>query len=479
MIRRMAIDPSADDTIAIRTAVADDAATWTNWRAHTSVVVALTAVVPAVVAPRSADPYAYPKVLAFFVILTATACVHAWPSHTTATRAAATTMSCRDRSIDATMLAFVAVVGLSTAASTDPLRSLVGQRTEYQGFLAILAWVAVFALARASATFPGNVAAHAVGVVFGAALVSVYGLVQHYWSDPLLGLHGSGHLTSTIGQPNALGSYLVVALPMIVALVIKFDTSTIMRWSILPISIPILLTVVQTESRGASLALAASGCIVSAWTLRRSVRRRRSRESSHEPVVRGCSITLAAVFGCSIVAGVAGSVYGRLTTVSAWRSDESIENHLDVWRVAVSMTVDRPALGTGLETFPENFVMASRTVLSDERVAFFDQYRVESPHNFVLAISAGAGLFAAALLVTLAVLLTMRAIQHVRREPDDTAIVLALMASLGNYAITNFFMTTSIASNLVCAVSAGSLIGLTCRSAQSVTSNGPPRSARR
>ena len=71
---------------------------------------------------------------------------------------------------------------------------------------------------------------------------------------------------------------------------------------------------------------------------------------------------------------------------------QSIENHLDSWYLAWRIALDHPLVGTGQETFPDVFPSYSHDLLSPERVAYFDQYRVESPHNVFLGIGASTGL---------------------------------------------------------------------------------------
>ena len=91
------------------------------------------------------------------------------------------------------------------------------------------------------------------------------------------------------------------------------------------------------------------------------------------------------------------------------------------------MIEDHPLVGIGPETFPDEFPGYSRTVLSATAVRHFDRFRVESPHNAVLAVASGAGIPAA--IAYLSVLVgVIYVLWHAIRTRSDAAVRLALVA---------------------------------------------------
>jgi O-antigen ligase len=142
----------------------------------------------------------------------------------------------------------------------------------------------------------------------------------------------------------------------------------------------------------------------------------------------------------------------RSAVIRAWHrtesvsSDDSIGSRLDLWRVAIRMIEDHPLVGTGPETFPDEFPRYSRAVLPAASVRHFGRFRVESPHNEVLAVASGAGIPAA--IAYLSILVgVVHVLWHARRRSSDAAVrlaLLAVMAAVLGHVVTNAFMSSEI-----------------------------------
>jgi O-antigen ligase len=147
--------------------------------------------------------------------------------------------------------------------------------------------------------------------------------------------------------------------------------------------------------------------------------------------------------------------------VTAVSGDESIGNHLDLWRVAVRMIEDHPLFGTGPETYPEEFPAYSRVVLAPAAVRYFDQYRVESPHDEVLAIGAGSGIPAALAYLVILGGGWMILVRQLRRSESPTlrlAMIAVLAASIG-HVVTDSFMSAEVTGSWLFWVLLGAAVG--------------------
>jgi O-antigen ligase len=143
-------------------------------------------------------------------------------------------------------------------------------------------------------------------------------------------------------------------------------------------------------------------------------------------------------------------------------SDDSISTRFDLWRVAIRMIEDHPLVGIGPETFPDEFPGYSRTVLSATAVRDYERFRVESPHNAVLAVASGAGIPAA--IAYLSVLVgVIYVLWHAIRSKRDAAVrlaLLAVMAAVLGHVVTDTFMSSEITGSWLFWILVGAGVGI-------------------
>jgi O-antigen ligase len=143
-------------------------------------------------------------------------------------------------------------------------------------------------------------------------------------------------------------------------------------------------------------------------------------------------------------------------------SDHSISSRSDLWRVAVRIIEDHPLVGIGPETFPDAFPGYSQTVLSSTTVHFYEQFRVESPHDEVLDIAYGAGIPAA--IAYLGVLVgVIYVLWRATRRTTDAAVrlaLLAVMAAVVGHVVTDAVMTSEITGSWLFWILVGAGVGV-------------------
>lgn len=110
---------------------------------------------------------------------------------------------------------YVILVFISLFNSLDPFISLVGSGYRHDGFVALITYVFAYLIAR-NAKHIERYFFTLVSVT--SVLVSIYALLQFYRLDPvpidLYRFDWTGVAFSTMGNPNFLGSYLVLSIPM-------------------------------------------------------------------------------------------------------------------------------------------------------------------------------------------------------------------------------------------------------------------------
>ena len=336
---------------------------------------------------------------------------------------------------------------LAFVLSSDRHQSLVGEQLQHQGVLTLLLYVAFFGFARALIISPQRVAVLFGAITVGATVSAGYAIVQALGLDPIWGAHlPSGRVFSTIGQANALAAYLVLSIPVAVALGLGVGVGRrpVRRMAPLGAAALMVVALFLTVSRGGYVGLAAT-LPVAGYAWRRTGTRRRRMLG---PAV-GLVIIVVVLALVPSTRAAATRTWSRVLSLREGSSSDSTSFHLDEWRVAGRIVRSNPVVGTGPETFPDQFPRYSRVVLPADRVSLFDQYRVESPHNVFLAMATGAGIPAVLAYVwwlVAAAVLMARGIRDEGRPLLRLAFV-AILAAMVAHVVTDSFTTADVTSS--------------------------------
>ena len=358
--------------------------------------------------------------------------------------------------LDIAVLAFVLLNIAAFAFSIDPRQSLNGEYLQYQGLLIVLLYVGFFYLARTTLRDERRVALLFASIAAGGTVVAAYALVQKAGFDPIWSYLPNGRVFSSIGQPNALAAYLVLAIPVSASILPR--TQSLGRGIIL-VSVGMMVAALAfTLSRGGYAGFIVVASIVAVPMIR-------SLRLSPRSILYGLIPCLAAVV---VVASLVQPV--RATATQVWSravsstdmDDSSVRMHLDMWVVGAHIALDNPVLGTGQETYPELFPRYRDAVLEPSRASAFKPFRPESPHNVYLAIAAGAGFPALAAYVAVVTgffYLMVRALKTARSEWRRIALV-ALLAAVAGHLVTDTFMTAEVTSSWLFWVLMGAGLGI-------------------
>lgn len=231
----------------------------------------------------------------------------------------------------------------------------------------------------------------------------------------------AGRAVGPFAQPNTLGTFLALAIPAQVVLLLRGAPS--IRLIALPSLVLALLGLGLSFSRGALIALVLSSCVLLLWRPFRGL-----------AVVAGTALVLLALINVNPVAGVVdvGLVADRLLTFTD-PAGPAAELRKKVNETAPAIIVDHP-LGIGAFNLPE---IAPRYGLTD--ISFTDK-TYANVHSLYLSAGLQRGLLGLGALVwlTWAVAQTLRQALH-GGERKESAFAFGIMASLFAFAVTGLF----------------------------------------
>jgi O-antigen ligase len=394
------------------------------------------AVVPCLFTTRLPDVFGAPKLAGLWLVLIAGLLIVALGPVVGSPSGAPLRF---ERAVDGAGISLLVLNLLAAAFSTDRRQSLFGERLQHQGLLTLLLYLGLFLLARHAVSDVRRLTVLFSGISAGAAAVAGYAVLQKAGVDPFWdGFLPEGRVFSTLGQPNALAAYLVIALPP--ACYLAAIARGMARLALVLVVVEIVAAVLLTSSRGGLVALLAMAGLAGGLALRTS---RLARRAAGPVLAASIAALLVPPVRHAVAAG-----WREFASRGGDAGSRSTRNHLDIWRVAARITREHLLLGTGQETFPDSFARSSRAVLSPERLAYFDAFRVESAHNVYLTMSANTGV--PALLAYLAVVgaFLLVALRAARSTTDRNLGfgLLTLAAAVAGHLVSDLFMTADITS---------------------------------
>lgn len=288
-----------------------------------------------------------------------------------------------------------AVVLLSVATSSYPLRSFIGSYPEYTGawvLFTVLFVVVGVAHVRTTPLWRFVLPALLVSIV----AVCAYALVQAIGIDPLSyrASLAQDRLRSTLGNASNLGVYLLFVVPVVVSWLWSQPRRLLAACALL---VGVTVVLVWTGSRGALMgALAAALSSVLLMQLKPGsllVSGRSGRAKSHEPRDGSLStqalVMTALIVGAVLLATVAltPGMVDRMKGLSP--ASEDARWRLSLWDSAAQMVADRPILGWGPDSFRYTYPLYRDPALSE--LSGIAQ-TTASPHNIFLDVGVASGI---------------------------------------------------------------------------------------
>jgi O-antigen ligase len=345
---------------------------------------------------------------------------------------------------DIAVAVFLVVTAVATLTSVDPMTSLQGEPLQRAGFISFAAIAVGYLVARTTIGTVARLQMLMTAAAIGASVVAIYGLVQWWRLDPIWDVLPNGRVIATLGQPNWLGAYLVITIPVTVA-VGYVTTSRIARLG-LAVSVVAQATVlVTTLSRASWLGLVAATIFATTLIVARAWSRGILRLATGP--ISAAAAGVVAVLALLVVTtplATTNPVERALSATDLGAFD--VRQHLALWEVGAAIALDHPLIGTGPDTYAIVFPEYRDDVIEAYYADYLSQFRPESPHNVYLAVAAGAGLVAlVSLLVAFAggLVIVVRAVW----KPRSGHILLIGVAAAGvGHLVADAFMTMDVAT---------------------------------
>lgn len=328
-------------------------------------------------------------------------------------------------------LAFAVVASDATLTGVDPRWSLLGAPWRNEGLLTLLAYAVIF-YASATALNPAWRRRWLAATLAGATLVALYGVAQYFGYEWLvLDRFRLGWMMafSTTGNPNFLGAYMVLVLPMASAAILTARRPFTLALSVAALTV-IYLAALYTFSRSAWASLALALGLFAALVVR----------------FRGTLPVRRLVWTVILLTGLAAMFImpdGPLTRptdlgapVAEARSaigevGSSSSSRAYVWPKTAELLARRPLLGYGPEALPRVFPQQ----WDEEKRRIFGPVplTIDKAHNDTLDIAFSIGLLGLGAYWWLVVVALRRAWRAVRVGGPEQVLGMACVAGILGY----------------------------------------------
>ena len=343
---------------------------------------------------------------------------------------------------DKTLLAFYALIILSTIFSANILKSIIGEHNRYEGVLTLTTYFLTYYCAKYYFNYNKKLKYFAIAVVL---ISSAIGILQYYNIFPLYYIFNipfePAFASSTFGNRNFFGSFLAICVPIFMALyIIKrkkvyLVTSLISFWAML---------VSMTRSSWVGLAVATIfGIIYVVKNFSKEILKR----TIH--IVIGFTIIFVFVLIPPPIADYfdVNTLNGRLAALGhdfVVLFDNDAEKsalgsgRMIIWKIALEELTFVPILGTG----PDALVDGLKENYTDDYVKFIvnTHMQIDKAHNEYLQIAVTLGI--PALIVYLTFIAQILA--SARKNIFKNNATFILFIPIVSYLVQAFFNISTI-----------------------------------
>ncbi len=320
---------------------------------------------------------------------------------------------------------FILVV-VSMFFSLDPAVSLLGSKYRYDGFIAFVLYNFSYLIARNAK----NVEKVMFPLITGTSMiVAFYGILQFYNIDPipadLYALQWTNKAFATMGNPNFLGSYLVLSIPIPLYLYFyKGRKLGLFAYNFL------FLGLLTTQTRGAWIGAFLS--LIAFLILHKVSRGFTRSEIKKVIIVFSSSLAIIAFFAFTsnnlfMVRFL--SVFVDFSKIVKREEDAAMGGSMRiyVWGKVIELIKMRPLFGYGLDTM----YIAMNTYFRGEIISDFGKYvNWDKSHNEYLNIAVSSGLLSLGAYLGFIFLSLKKGIRRMRLHPAFVPLLAAVIGYL-------------------------------------------------
>jgi putative inorganic carbon (HCO3(-)) transporter len=322
---------------------------------------------------------------------------------------------------------YLGLVLISTFLSINIERSIWGIKRREEGIFVIILYIFLFILSRRKYVFSKK---HINYLMASSCIVTLYGIFQYFGLDPIprdsIRMNWQSRAFSTMGNPNFLGAYLTLILPIASYIYIQSKEN----YKILFPSI-IYLGLLTTMTRGSWLGSFVAICFLSYFLIK--------DKENHKNLLKLFFVFAVITVLMNIQSG--GRVIGRFLTIgneaqNVFTQGEAYErggaSRIFIWKRVLVLIKERPLFGYGIETLDIAFI---QRFLGDILSYFGGLRLIDKAHNEFLHIAVSSGI--PALMAYLYFIGYI--IKKVFSNINENKIILPLLSSVIAYLVQSFF----------------------------------------
>lgn len=333
--------------------------------------------------------------------------------------------------VDKTLFIYFVLIVLSVYSADNKLLAICGVPGRYEGLLTIILYFMLFIIARLYNDFNDRLF---IIITITGIIVSIYGIMQTFGIDPfprdIMRITWGARAFSTMGNPNFLGSYIVLIIPASIYLyILKRNYIGLVGYIIL------FYCLLSTNTRGAWL-----GTIVSIMcfvTMHYIYYKYNKAEFKRYIILFIITIIILLLYNHNSD----GALLNRFLTITADakefltdgdKSDYTGAHRGFIWKHVIELIKMKPLTGHGLENLGEVFVK----YYSDDMIQLWGAVRYpDKAHNEYLHIAVSSGI--PSLLIYLSFILLI--IRNGLIKLKSNNLMLLLLSSVIGYMAAAFF----------------------------------------
>lgn len=354
--------------------------------------------------------------------------------------------------INGALLMYFTLLFVSLFFATNIRLAMQGNIYRQEGFSTLIIYALLFLAARNGEGFTDK---HFGKILISASLIAAFGILQYYGFDPFprdfmrLGWVSS---FSTIGNPNFLGSYLVLMLPFAYYLFVFTGKKialmhfTILYWCLL-----------ATNTRGAWIG-AFGSMLVFVGII---IKLRYNQRSHYIRTISLVMLTLLILFAFNFQSD--GIFSNRLTSISKEFNDVLEDNEqahiagsyrIYIWMRVIDLIQKKPWFGFGIENLQIPFV----EYFGEECLEIFGfVLPVDKAHNEYLHIAVSSGIPSLFLYLLFIIFVLTKYIKN----RNKSALTIPLFSAVVGYLMQSFFSISVVSVAFIFWIYLGLLISKT------------------
>lgn len=312
------------------------------------------------------------------------------------------------------VLAFLAWVALSAVFSIHPPTAIFGKYRRFEGLLSFITYAVMFFLTLQFVDRPSRIKQLIQSLFWSSVVVAGYGLLQFAGLDIIK--WGSlpfeaRRSFSTYGNPDLLGGFLVISLPISAALALSEERPVwrAVWWTGLLINVMVWIT---AFTRGAWIGGLVGFALLGVFAWRQRARFDKVVDVTF--IVLISVVALALIFSSLKSPDAVMNFSKRVVSIFEFESGSG-QSRFQIWEAAINATKDRPIFGFGADTFRLVFPKY-KTVEYVRTVGHLSV--ADNVHNYPLQLAAGIGIPGALMLYAIFAWAAVASFKTIFRRED-------------------------------------------------------------